>query len=82
MKVHLPLSHHVKRNNIKEHTMSNAPQTQKSPSQTTPSSNTPSAEKNATIALKDGNKAKTDMKEGSCSTTGSASDAKSSCGTK
>jgi hypothetical protein len=60
--------------------MSNAPQNQKSTSQNTPSSNQSNASKNTTIPLKDEHKAQS--KDGSCSTSSSATDTKSSCGTK
>ena len=58
--------------------MSNAPQNQKS----APSSNQSSASKSAAIPLKDEQKAQGGTKDKSCSTSGSASDNKSSCGTK
>ena len=56
--------------------MSNAPQTQKS----APSSNPSNATKAGAIPLKDEQKAQGAAKDKSCST--SASDNKSSCGTK
>ena len=58
--------------------MSNAPQNQKS----APSSNTSNAAKAGAIPLKDEHKAQSATKDGSCSTSGSASANKSSCGTK